>query len=388
MHVAMLLSNPFRPDPRVLKEAVSLSQAGHDVTVICWDRMSEMRPKETSAFGVRIIRVQNIPSVYGLGTRQLLHVPLFWLAILPILNNIQPDIVHCHDFDTLPVGLFWGRLHRRPVIYDAHEYYVDLCKPRLHGAGGAMLYWLIHVSERIAAHMASAVVTVDQSLGDIYRRVNQRVVIMGHYPTKALADEAAPIFTRSDLTLLYIGRLSEDRGLLIYVDILRRLREQGIRARLRLAGEFTPPQEEHKLRERCRGLEAFVDFVGWVPYDQVPALLRSADVGLALLQPESRYKVALPVKILEYMAVGLLIVASDFPPIAAVIKDAECGVVVNPADPEETVEHIAYWWEHPNEVRTMGENGHQAVLQRYHWEALVARLDHLYVALANEGACA
>ena len=36
--VAMLLSNAFRPDPRVLKEARSLAQAGYDLTVIAWDR--------------------------------------------------------------------------------------------------------------------------------------------------------------------------------------------------------------------------------------------------------------------------------------------------------------------------------------------------------------
>lgn len=388
MHVAMLLSNPFRPDPRVLKEAVSLVQAGHDVTVICWDRASEMRPDERLVFGVRIIRVQDVPSSYGLGTRQLLRVPLFWLAILPILNHIQPEVVHCHDFDTLPVGLLWGRLHRRPVIYDAHEYYADLCKPRLRGAGGKLLYWLIHISERIGAYMASAVVTVDQSLGNIYGRLNQRVVILDHYPNRALAAKAATIFARSDLTLLYIGRLSEDRGLLIYVDILRRLRERGILACLRLAGDFTPPEEEHKLYERWRAVEDFVDVVGWVPYGQVPALLRSADVGLVLLQPESRYKVALPVKILEYMAVGLPIVASDFPPITAIIKEAQCGVVVNPLDPEAAVEHIAYWCEHPNEAQAIGENGRQAVLETYHWEALVERLDRLYVALAEQGACA
>ena len=36
--IRMLLSNAFRPDPRVLKEARSLAEAGYEVTVIAWDR--------------------------------------------------------------------------------------------------------------------------------------------------------------------------------------------------------------------------------------------------------------------------------------------------------------------------------------------------------------
>ena len=45
-HIVMLLSNPFQPDPRVLKEARSLVQAGYKVTVICWDRKGEFAARE------------------------------------------------------------------------------------------------------------------------------------------------------------------------------------------------------------------------------------------------------------------------------------------------------------------------------------------------------
>ncbi len=382
-HIVMLLSNPFRPDPRVLKEAKSLVDLGYRVTVICWDRAAEMEPEETLDSGVHIIRVQNVPSAYGIGTRQLLRLPRFWLATLPILNRFQPDLVHCHDFDTLPAGLLWGGLHCCPVIYDAHEYYADLCKPRLRGVGGALLYQLIRISERIGAHMASAVVTVDERLGAAYRRVNRRVVIIGHYPNRALATEATPVFTRPDLTLLYIGRLSVDRGLLFYADLLRYLREQGIPAHLRLAGAFTPPDEEQRLREYCQGLEDALDILGWIHYNQVPALLHSADVGLAILQPKPRYVEALPVKLFEYMAAGLPIVASDFPPIAKVFNDARCGALVDPFDLHAAATFIRHWWEHPDEARVAGENGRRAVLQKYNWETMTQRLNDLYVSLAD-----
>ncbi len=58
LRVAMLLSNAFRPDPRVLKEAQTLAQAGYDVTVVAWDREGKFPPEErVGGLGVR--RVQD-----------------------------------------------------------------------------------------------------------------------------------------------------------------------------------------------------------------------------------------------------------------------------------------------------------------------------------------
>jgi glycosyltransferase involved in cell wall biosynthesis len=383
MHIAMILCNPFRPDPRALKEAEGLAERGHQITLVCWDRAAEMKAEETLASGVRVLRVQTVASGYGVGARQLLRFPRFWRAAFSMLDRLQPDVVHCHGFDALPPGLLWGRLHRRPVVLDAYEYYAELVRPRLHGPGGALLYRLIHQAESVGARLASAVVTVDDTLGDIYRRANRRVVIIGHYPRRALAAEAAPVFTRPDLSLLYIGRLSVDRGILVYADILRRLRKQGIPARLRLVGVFTPASEEQPLRERLRGLEEAADIVPWVPYDQIAAVLRGADVGLVLLQPEPRYVAALPVKLFEYMAAGLPVVANDYPLVAAIVRETRCGALVDPTDAQAAAEIIRQWWKHPDQARAAGENGRQAILGKYNWEAIMERLAELYASLAK-----
>ncbi len=315
--------------------------------------------------------------------RQLVHLPRFWLATLPILNRLSPDLIHCHDFDTLPVGLLWGKVHRRPVVYDAHEHYARLCQPRLQGLSGALLYRFIDIAERVSARAASAVVTVDNVLGSVYCRINRHVVIIGHYPNRTFASETNPVFTRRDLTLTYIGRLSIDRGILIYVDLLRSLREQGIPARLRLVGVFTSAKEEHSFHNHSNGLEDNIDIINWVHYKHIFMLLRDSDIGLAILKPEPRYVVALPVKLFEYMAAGLPVVASNFLPIAEVFKDTHCGLLVDPLAPGAALSQIRYWWENPKEARLAGENGRRAILQKYNWESLIGQLDKLYRLLLH-----
>jgi glycosyltransferase involved in cell wall biosynthesis len=382
--IGMLLSNAFRPDARVLKEARSLAGLGHQITIVAWDRQGEFPEREQPAAGVQVARVQGVPSGYGIGARQMLRLPRFWKASLPLLEESQAEIVHCHDFDTLPAGLWWGRRHGLPVVYDAHEYYAELARPRLHGVAGKLLYQIIRTSEQLGARMASAVITVDDSLGEIYRKMNRRVVIVGHYPPSDQAQQPSCAFSHPELRLIYVGRLSRDRGLLAYAEILGQLRQRDIPARLCLAGVFTPADEENAFWEAIGDLRAWVDFKGWVGYDQVPELLRSADAGLAILMPEPRYVAALPVKLFEYMAAGLPVVASQFPQIIQVVQSSACGSLIDPLNTSQAVETIVQWWQDPAAARQAGENGRQAILKTYNWERLVERIDGLYRALAGK----
>ncbi len=384
MHsIAMLLSNSFKPDPRVLKEAEYLQRNGFSITILCWDRMAELPQDEMLPSGVRIVRIQHIRSSYGIGFRQLPKIPRFWSAVQPYLKALNPNFIHCHDFDTLPVGLWFGRVHHLPVIYDAHEYYAELIKPRLVGMAGSSLFKLIAWAELKGAHQAHAVVTVDEKLAAIYRRINQNVIILGHYPENKMTAQSNPVFTSSNLTLLYAGRLSVDRGLFIYVDIVRKLQEKGIPARLLLAGVFTPESEQAKFNDYAKDITNSVDFLGWIPYEQMSQAYQRADIGLAVLLPEPRYVAATPVKLFEYMANGLPVVASNFPSIAQIVNDTNCGLLVDPlADLSGTIDTIASWWMNKAVPQVLGENGRQAVLSKYHWENQASRLLKLYQTLA------
>ena len=57
-HIVMLLSNAFRPDPRVLKEANSLSAEGFNLTILCWDRQGQLQAEELLPSGVKVIRIR------------------------------------------------------------------------------------------------------------------------------------------------------------------------------------------------------------------------------------------------------------------------------------------------------------------------------------------
>ncbi len=323
------------------------------------------------------------------------------------MSELRPRVVHCHDFDTLPPGWLWAKLHHRRVIYDAHEYYAELQKPRLKGVLGKALLPLIEAAEQLFSRSVDAVVTVDERIARRYH--NRRVVIIGHYPPIDFADEQAmgshegtrsvppplrgapqeggtqprPSHGREEATLVYAGRFSTDRGMIVIAEALQRLAALDLRPRLRLLGTWTSKTEEQAFTEAIRGLENQIEVVGWVPFTQVAQQLRQADVALAILQPIPRYVTALPVKLFEYMACGLPVVISDFPPNRAVVADADCGLLVDPVDVSAIAAAIQRLLASPDDARRLGQNGRHAFVTQYNWQALEPRLLDLYSSLTK-----
>ncbi|VVB60899.1 Glycosyltransferase Family 4 [uncultured archaeon] len=104
MKILMILSNPFIVDPRVYKEAKSLSDAGHELTVVFWDRHAEYSSDE-KIHGVRVIGIRNNGLMKVL-PHDLFRNPLWWRkafkkALKLYKNGCRFDVVHCHDLDTL-----------------------------------------------------------------------------------------------------------------------------------------------------------------------------------------------------------------------------------------------------------------------------------------------
>jgi glycosyltransferase involved in cell wall biosynthesis len=374
----MLLSNPFRPDPRVLKEARTLASFGYSVSIICWDRLAEYEQKEIIDPGIEIFRIQDVPSGYGLGLKQILPLIRFWKAALVQLKSYQPDLVHCHDFDTLLPGILLGRQLNIPVIYDSHEYYGELIGSHLPVISGVILKKAILVIERSLSRRASAVIAVDTNLAKRYQSINEQVIIIGHYPSSSIVSEPSPVFSHDELNLLYMGRLSVDRGLLVYIDILRSLLSAGIPTKLHLAGDFIPQKDQTTFNQHSNDLAEHITWHGWVDYEHVPDLLGKVDVGLALLQPQPYYIQAMPVKLFEYMAAGLPILASNFPLLRELITQVNCGEVVDPISPGEAVSVLANWWHAPAYAASLGQNSYRAVQDKYNWQSLGAKLLSLY----------
>lgn len=119
----MILTNLFRPDVRVLREAEYLVNQGFDVEILCWDRRNELIEKPFEILDeIKITRF--FPkSVPGTGLKQLKSYTKFILQCKKYLQNKKFDFIHCHDLDGAIVGAF-VRNRNSKFIFDMHEYYM------------------------------------------------------------------------------------------------------------------------------------------------------------------------------------------------------------------------------------------------------------------------
>jgi hypothetical protein len=152
----MLLSNPYRPDPRVLAEARALMSAGYEVTLLAWDR-EQTRPSRSEEGGVHVLRMgPKCPDRSA--SKMLTRLPRFWYRAANASKGIKFDVVHSHDYDTLPLGRAISAMSGKPLLYDAHELYAKMVMNEV-GPSWKLIWWL----ERWCARRADLTITVSDA---------------------------------------------------------------------------------------------------------------------------------------------------------------------------------------------------------------------------------
>jgi glycosyltransferase involved in cell wall biosynthesis len=214
----MILDNPCHPDRRVEKEAASLVAAGHQVTILAWDRTGRL-PASDRVSGATVLRVA-ATSADNRGLGQLLPMLRFWAAATLRGRRLRFDLVHCHDLPTLPIGVTLAKLRRVPLVYDIHEIYPLMMHSRLPGAACRLLSLL----ERVLLRRAARVVTVSPMLRDHYSGAHPSISIVGNWYDPIELDAGAGHALRGRLgiapetfVLAYVGFFGPERlhGLLL-----------------------------------------------------------------------------------------------------------------------------------------------------------------------------
>ena len=365
MKVCMVTTvhDPF--DDRIFhKEAKSLAKV-HEVVLIAPDE--ERTDKEVDS--VRIITVKKPRS-------KVLHPITMWRVFKA---GFKQDccVYHCHEPSSLFVSAVLKILKRKKLIYDAHEHYPSLiAENSLFPAFiRPLVRFLADIEERMLIRFADVVVTVDQILCKEYKKHHNNVDIISNYPKLEL-------FKPDDLNsenggIIYVGGISRDRGIYQMINAANRAN-----VKLICVGNFTDELNENEITNFLEeNPSKNVVFTGLLSHSKVVEYINISTLGLSLLQPIPRYEKAVPIKLFEYMACEIPVVASNFPEISKVVKEADCGILVDPTNVDEIANAILYLLEHPEEAKRMGDSGRRAVEEKYNWERMEEKLLKLYEGL-------
>jgi glycosyltransferase involved in cell wall biosynthesis len=382
-NIVMLLSNAFRPDPRVLKEANSLAAAGYSVTVICWDRLGELPTEDTLESGVRIQRIHKVRTVYGAGARQILYTPRFWNAAIRKALPLKPDLVHCHDLDTLYAGWQIKKKLGCKLLFDAHEDYPALMSLYLPGVFIRLLNMFEHrMLKHVDATAAASTVFMDKVKAAGFTPVAHIPNVQYLAPFRAVSQEEI-IQARRELGLTpeayvisYIGGFTCNRLLLPLVESMRSLPE----VTLLLFGDG---HQRLAIEESIKGM-ANVKYLGWLPSNQVPLYSRLSDVVYYCLRPD--YPGAIynsPNTLSNAMAAGRPVIANDVGDLGRMVRKTGCGILLDEVTPQ-TIREAILKLSDPNLRTRLGKAGRQAAESEFNWSTAENHLLELYRLLLKE----
>lgn len=370
MRVLMIVSNDVIHDSRVVKEARTLRRAGHEVTFIGWDRAGVQPARiEWDGFPIRYVRTRGAMRVVG---NDLLRNPLWWRGALRLAKGEAADVVHCHDLDTLRIGVRWKRLTEGRLVYDAHEIFgfmIERDVPRF------VVDYAFRMERELAA-TADRVITVNEAVKRYLDGIVSRPAVVVMNASEQILEtyrgtEAARF------TVLYIGTLHPSRFLLPAIEVIGDMPD----VRLVIGGGKALAPEVAAACARHPNTE----YVGIVPHERVFPMTVESHAVLSMLDPTYRInQVGLPNKIFEAMAAGRPSLNTKGLPGGDLVEREQCGLAVAYTKDgfREGIERLR---NDPKLAERMGRKGLAAAKREYNWAHESRRLVALYEEIARYG---
>ena len=337
---------------QTLHTAHAMARAGWDVRVLA------QRPR-----GPRVSTAGGL-AVYGLASHprlEIASVPVLradrvgWLEIhrrLALTNwsyglaclldllrrRPRPDLILARDPRLAWIFLRTRPLHGRPVLYEVHEIFStrprdnrSLEPDQVRGVAGRT-----RALERAVFVEADLLLPLTRCCATLLEREHgvppSRLAVVpdGTLPPPAALPPRAP----ASRTIVYAGQLYPWKGVDVLLRAMPRLPDVSLVV-LGGRGGRDPDLEACRRLARQLGVEARVAFAGFVPYGQIRERLAGAGAAIIPLPDRlmSRYFTS-PLKLFDYMAAGVPIVATDVPALREVLVDGENALLVPPGDPE------------------------------------------------------
>jgi glycosyltransferase involved in cell wall biosynthesis len=364
-------------DKRVFhKEAITLVDAGYHVSHLAPGTSDE----ERVSAGVRLVQYADPGAPFRRLRRSL--------RLLLRARREEADVYHCNEPDSWVVGILLSRFRASRVVFDAHEHYSTRIETRFRSQGlrrrfAQLVRWIFSV----LARRTDRIVLAKASLEDDFAGSREKTVMVRNFVK--VSDDPGVRAPRAGsagvLRALHLGQMSRIRGWPQLLDALRLTRCTSVSAMF--VGVFTDGSEA-VCRERAAelGIADRLRVLPWVPMGRAIEIAAAADVGLLLLQPGIyNHVVAFPHKMFDYMLAGIPVIAPRFAvEVAAIVRDAGCGILLDTADPAAIAAALDLLAADVALRERMGQSGRQAVFERLNWESESVALTSMYRDLAEE----
>jgi glycosyltransferase involved in cell wall biosynthesis len=302
--------------------------------------------------------------------KQIVSVPRFWWRLV----SERVDLVHLNtNYNPLAIV--------RDAVYAATARMAGV-PVLLHLHGGRFLAeefknrWLEKIAEITLRRARVAVVLSELEKEIIERRwgkLNVRVL------ENAVPFDEAPRQERNnpEPVLIFLGRLSESKGLHEIIEACRRLKNENFDFRFNCFG--AGPLKEFFITEMSGILGDKFYFGGVIKGAEKWRRLAEADIFLL----PSRHGEGLPIAMLEAMAAGCVVIASEMASIGAVVEDGANGYTIEPGNVSELVTRLKHILDNKADWKRLRDNARAIIKEKFDLDDYIKKLENIYAEIGK-----
>ena len=206
--------HPYNDGRIYFKEAVSLSQESHQVTIL--------GPfKDVNSFNVNI-------TIKGYGKAKYLKRLINTIRLFQYCFKEKADIIQCNELDSWFVGVIIGKIKKIPVIFDAHEYYPSRFQGKFISPIEKFARASIIIFMYILSIKTTKIITVSEQLKQLYSFLRSPVVTIHNYALITKNFSLTTFQEKKDHypVLIHIGYVNANRGIDIMINGIKKLKNR------------------------------------------------------------------------------------------------------------------------------------------------------------------
>lgn len=397
MKIGMVVDNELNGDVRVLNEAKYLVRKGFDVHVLCFT--FGQPPRHEVIEGIRVtrapIRKRIKNKLFALNNFFPAYDLLWERTIAAFLKQEKIDVLHAHDLYMARPAHLAVQGKGIPLVLDLHENY----------PAAVMTYkWATQFPYRLVTHparwqkrephylqYADKIIVLSQNYRDqllrkypflpkqaftVYPNVPDLEAFSG-YPV-----DPHILHKGSSFLLFYFGVIAERRGIFTSIEALRMLVQQGLDIKLLLIGRVDK-SDQARLDDYLNDpvlKEALIHYP-WKDIQYLPSYVHVSDVCLSPIFRNDQHESGVANKIFQYMLFGRPLLVSDCFPQKQIVTEEACGLSFESDNAADMAAKVVTLLKNPDVRKQMGENGKQAVRNKYNIEVAGQALVRMYEEL-------
>ena len=296
---------------------------------------------------------------------------------IQLIRELKPDVIHCHSAKGGMIGRIAGFVTGTPTLYTAHAF-------SFLSSGNKGVRFIYRMMERFSK-FGTYLLACSESEQLLGRKAvgydhEHALVWRNAVPEPILDEQKISLTIPSHPYLCYIGRPSYQKNPLFMVDMFARVHEEfpDVRFYLLGVGYHSPDLEAMQKAIRKLHLESYCFLMPWVNHNDAMAFVKHSLFYITV----ARYE-GLPLSVIEAMAMGKCIMASNVVGNKDCVRDGENGRLVK-LKMQPYTEAVCDLLAHPEVVEQMGEESRRIFDEEFRIEKRIHLLEEIYQKIGSK----